>query len=96
MIEMRKYRLRITHKRFDELLRHVRAFRREAERCQKARAYYSGLAMLAAALEGSLVAMCVMYPDEATEALNSSKRQPRTHVFKWDFATLIMIAKHAR
>jgi hypothetical protein len=83
----------MTQKRFDELLRRTTGFRREAERCRKARAYYAGLAMLAAALEGSLLAMCVMYPNEAGEAADSLKRKPSVQLLKWDFATLILVAK---
>lgn len=51
--------------------------------------------MLAAALEGSLLAMCVIYSKEVTAVLALMKKQPRGHVLKWDFATLISIAKRA-
>jgi hypothetical protein len=93
---MTRYKLRTTNTGFNELLRHATAFRNEAERCRRARAYYAGLAMLATALEGSLLAMCIMYPAEAAAAANSLKRSPKGHILKWDFATLILIAKRAR
>lgn len=72
-------------------------YERETRACAKARAYYAGCIMLGATLEGSLLAMCDMFQDEAEAAISSlpKEKQPRGHLLRWDLNELIVIARRA-
>ncbi len=53
--------------------------------------------MLGATLEGSLLAMCDMFPGEAEAAISAlpKERRPKGHLLRWGLNHLIPIAQHA-
>lgn len=79
---------------FNELLRLQRLYYREARKCEKARAYLPGCAMLGAALEAGLIAMMHCFAEEVVEcgSLPLAKGDIKP-LLEWKLAELLRIAK---
>jgi len=80
--------------RFDRLVRLIRAFDREAEKCAKIRSYYAACVLEAAVLEGLLVAVCDAYMEKVESYLAQlpSRRRPQGQIWEWGLADLIRVA----
>lgn len=79
-----------------ELYRLYKYYWREAERCQKAKAYLAGCVMLGSALETLLMLIVNVYPEEAEAAglipASGGKSKP---LLKWNLQELLAVAKRA-
>jgi hypothetical protein len=92
----KEVRLRMLSKgRFNNLIRLVNEYDREVRRCTKARAYYAANALLGAQLEGMLLGMCDLFPEEVRKwfADLPSGQRPKNAIEKWDLATLSRVAR---
>lgn len=79
-----------------ELYRLYKYYWREAERCQRAKAYLAGCVMLGSALETLLMLIVNVYPDEAETAgrVPTSRGKPKP-LLKWNLQELLAVAKRA-
>jgi hypothetical protein len=79
---------------FNELLRLVRLYHREARKCEKVKAYLPGCVMLGATLEAGLIAMMHCFAEEvaACESLPREKVAMKP-LLKWKLAERLRIAK---
>jgi hypothetical protein len=82
---------------FDRLVTLIRRYERESQRCAEVKAYYAACAMLGAAVEGSLLAMCCAYPKEVKRAIQSlpENERPRGRWKRWALHQLLIVAKTA-
>lgn len=90
-----KTRLRLTRRQFDSLQELLTKYERETRACAGARAYYAGCIMLAATLEGMLLAMCNMFDGEVATVLSTMPQdtRPQAHLLRWDLNELIIVAR---
>lgn len=85
--------LELTDQQESEMLRLWRFYRKETERCRKAKAYLAGCVMAAATLETALLLMVNIYPEEARATGKlPAKNKP---LIRWDLAELLRVAKAA-
>lgn len=85
----------LSARRFNKLIELINRYGEESRKCAKVRAYYGACILLGAVLEGMLLAMCDMFPDEAQSwfcALPPQQR-PKAAIAKWDFSTLAKAAR---
>jgi hypothetical protein len=89
----RKFK-RVSGKRFEALLVIIKVYQDESEKCAKAEAWYAAAAMIGAALEGSLLAMCSLYPAEVTTYVAGVPALRRLHkqMDRWTLGDLIEVA----
>jgi hypothetical protein len=79
-----------------ELWRLNRFYWKEAERCEKAKAYLAGCVMLGSALENILILMISLYDTDAERTGKVPKKNAKPKpLLKWDLAELIAVAKAA-
>lgn len=82
----------------DRLINVINKYRREARKCEKAKAYLGASIMQAAALEASLQAMCFLYPADIKKT-STYKRKPfkgkRYKALEFSLSQLINIAEEA-
>lgn len=82
----------------DRLQQSARFYHREAEKCLRGRAFLGACVMQAAALEGLLQAMCLLYPDQVKKTAVYQKRskrgfrRKRNKALDFRYAELINIA----
>lgn len=90
-------RLRMLSKgRFNNLIRLINAYDREVQRCTKARAYYAASAFLGAQLEGMLLGMCDLFPEDVRKwfaKLPPKERRKKNAIDRWDLDTLFRVAR---
>lgn len=84
----------LTDEQFEELLRLSRLYRREADRCMKAKSYLAGCVMIGAALEASLTCMAHMYADEIPEDILPKKDKKAKPLLKWTLTDLLRVARN--
>jgi hypothetical protein len=78
---------------YNELLRVVGMYRRQAEKCASAGAYLAGCIMIGAALEGALMAICNCYYDDIPDDLKPQDKKKPLPFIKWGFFDLLDIAR---
>ena len=87
------------NERFERLQEIIISYRAEAERCQKAKAFFAGAVMLGAEIEGLLLAMMELYSVEVQQNLLASKiskkyeKRGKKSYYDWSFFDLLRIAK---
>ncbi len=80
---------------FNELMRLIRMYLKEAKKCQDAKSYLAGCVMVGGAMEGVLTAAVSMFPQE----VKVSKRLPRDgkqqikSVLDWSLSQLLIVAE---
>lgn len=79
-----------------EFYRLYKYYRREAKRCQKAKAHLAGCVMLGSAIETLLMLIVNVYSEEAdaTEAVPTKHNKP-VPLLKWNLTQLLAVAKKA-
>lgn len=77
-----------------EIWRLYRFYGREADRCEKAKAYLAGCVMLGSALEALLMLMVNVYDEEAlaTGRIPTKRKKPKP-LLNWDLGELLRVAK---
>jgi len=79
---------------FNEVIRLANQYRREAEKCQEAKAYLAGCVMIGAAFEAVLLSFANCYPEEASKATTAPRRKGAVRpVLDWSLANLLAVAK---
>jgi hypothetical protein len=79
-----------------ELWRLSRFYWREAQRCDTAKGYLAGCAMLGSAIECALILFTNVYFDEAFKTQTATKKKLGTKpLLKWSLADLIDVAREA-
>jgi hypothetical protein len=82
-----------------EFWRLYRLYWREAERCEKAKAYLAGCIVLGSALEALLILMVNVYDEEAAATgrvpIQKKSKRPKP-LLDWDLAELLRVAKAAQ
>lgn len=77
-----------------EVMRLANLYRREAEKCQEAKAYLAGCVMIGAAFEAVLLSFANCYPEEASKATNAPRIKGTVRpLLDWSLADLLAVAK---
>ena len=76
--------------------RAVRHYRREAYKCQEAKAHLAGAVMATAALEGALLAFANVYLEEVPDAALPMRRGGAKELLEWTLADLLGVAKKCK
>ena len=93
---MPKGKYPLTNAQEKELWRLSRFYWREAGRCNTAKAYLAGCAMLGSAIECALILCTNLYFDEALKTPTAIKKKLGTKsLLKWSLADLIDVAREA-
>lgn len=89
--------LKLSEAKFNSLQLLIKRYEQESRRCAKARAYYGACALIGAALEGALISMCNLYPEETEKAIRELhlKNLWKKHLLWYELYDLIKIAKFA-
>jgi hypothetical protein len=78
----------------NKVLRLVRVYLREAEKCRDSKAFLAGCVMIGAAFEALLLAFANCYPDEASTSQAAPRRQASVKpLLDWSLAALLAVAK---
>ena len=79
---------------FNETLRLALQYRREAEKCQNAKAFLAGCIMMGAAFEAMLLSFANCYPAEALTSSAAPRRKGKIKpLTEWSLADLLAVAK---
>jgi len=79
---------------YNEVLRLARQYRREAMRCQDAKAFLAGCVMIGAAFEAILLSFANCYPEKAARSTAAPQRKKVVKpLADWSLANLLAVAK---
>ncbi len=79
---------------FNEVMRLARQYRREAEKCEDAKAFLAGCVMIGASFEAMLLAFANCYPEEALKATSAPRRKGKIKpLIDWSLSNLLAVAK---
>jgi len=85
--------LKLKDSQFNELLRLCNLYYREAEKCEKSKAYLAGCIMLGATLEAALLAFSYLFSSEIPEELIPKYNGKTKNLLSWDLSQLLKIAR---
>ena len=79
---------------FNELLRLARYYKRDAEKCEQAKAYLMGCCAITSALETALICVVHLYPEDVIKAPSLPRSRSKVRpLLKWKLSHLVQVAR---
>jgi hypothetical protein len=90
--------IKLSDECFDEILKISQIYYREAQKCNKTKAFLAGCIMIGAALEAILLAFANCYVDEGVKAANVPKEKNGKvkPLIKWSLNNLLKVADECK